>query len=141
MSSTKSLVIYHERIEINNNLEGNIKIESIDNPQLSYVILKEQVNQASTVADSNNNMKDQHVLIKDPALNSSGIPSPSCVDNDNIINVQLLYDPNRLIELELWDSNFHSVLLYGLLKYLTSNANSIRKSMTYMSIYIKNKKN
>jgi len=85
-------------MEINNNLKGNIKIEPINNPQLSYITLKEQVNQASTVADSNNNMKDQHVPIEDPALNSS---SPSHVDNDNIINIQLLYDPNRLIELEL----------------------------------------
>ena len=41
---------------------------------------------------------------------------------------------------DLWDGNFHSVSLHGSLKHLTSNTNSIRKSMVHMATYIKNKK-
>jgi len=44
MSSTKLSVIYHKRIEMNNNLESDIEIESIDSPQLLYVTPKKQVN-------------------------------------------------------------------------------------------------
>jgi len=58
MSSTKSSVIYHEGMEMNNNLEGDIEMELINSPQLLYMTLKKQVNQVSTAADSNNNTKE-----------------------------------------------------------------------------------
>ena len=98
MSSTKLLVIYYKRMEMNNNLENNIEIELINSSQLLYVISKGQVNQVSTVANSNNNIKDQHVPIEGPVLNLS---SPSYIDNDNVINIQLPYDPNRPTEPDL----------------------------------------
>ena len=85
-------------MEMNNNLENNIEIELINSSQLLYVISKGQVNQVSTVANSNNNIKDQHVPIEGPVLNLS---SPSYIDNDNVINIQLPYDPNRPTEPDL----------------------------------------
>ena len=45
MSSSKSLVIYYVRMKNNNDLEDNIGIEPINSSQLSYMTLKEQVNQ------------------------------------------------------------------------------------------------
>ena len=140
ISSTISLVIYYKRMDINNNLENDINMEPIEITQLLYAIPREQVNQVSTVVDSNNNMINQCVLIKGLALNSSSTSSTSHIDNDNIINIQLLYDPNRPMEPKLWDSNFHPVLLYRLLKHLTSNAKNIKKSLACMTIYIKHKK-
>ena len=140
ISSTISLVIYYKRMDINNNLENDINMEPIKMTQLLYAIPREQVNQVSTAVDSNNNMINQCVLIKGLALNSSSTSSTSYIDNDNIINIQLPYDPNRPMEPKLWDSNFHPVLLYRLLKHLTSNAKNIKKSLAYMTIYIKHKK-
>ena len=140
ISSTISLVIYYKRMDINNNLENDINMEPIEMTQLLYAIPREQVNQVSTAVDSNNNMINQCVLIKGLALNSSSISSTSHIDNDNIINIQLPYDPNRPMEPKLWDSNFHPVLLYRLLKHLTSNAKNIKKSLACMTIYIKHKK-
>ena len=140
MSSTISLVIYYKRMDINNNLENDINMEPIEMTQLLYAIPREQVNQVSTAVDSNNNMINQCVLIKGLALNSSSTSSTSYIDNDNIINIQLPYDPNRPMEPKLWDSNFHPVLLYRLLKHLTSNAENIKKSLACMTIYIKHKK-
>lgn len=137
MSSTKLLVIYYKRMEMNNNLENNIEIELINSSQLLYVISKGQVNQVSTVANSNNNIKDQYVPIEGPVLNLS---NPSYIDNDNVINIQLPYDPNRPTEPDLWNGNFHPVLLHRSLEHFASDADSIKKSMTHMAIYIKNKK-
>jgi len=94
MSSTKSLVIYHERMENNNNLEEDVNIEFLNSPQLLYATLKEQANQVIMVADSSTNMINQHIPIKCP--NSS----PSHVD-DNVINIQLLYNPNAPTEPKL----------------------------------------
>ena len=81
---------------------------------------------------------DQYVLIKDPALNSFSTSSLLCVDNNNIINIQLLYDSNKLMEPKLWDGNFHFVLLYRSLEHLISNVKSIKKSIAHIVIYIKN---
>ena len=41
ISSSKSSVAYHVRIENNNDLEDNVDMEPIDNSQLLYVTLTE----------------------------------------------------------------------------------------------------
>ena len=46
---------------------------------------------------------------------------------DNIINIQLLYDPNQPIEPELWNRAFHSISLHSLLKQLLSNSKNIKE--------------
>jgi len=101
MSSTVSLVVYHDRMMMNNENNSNIIMEPINMPQLLYVTPKGQNNQVSMSANPNNNMMNQYVLIKGPALNNSISSSPSRVDIDNDINIQLLYDPNKLTEPEL----------------------------------------
>ena len=140
ISSTVLSVAYHNRMTINNDNDGDTIIEPINMPQLSYVILWRQNNQVSMAANPNNNTINQHALIKDPALNNSISSIPSCVDVDNNINIQLLYNPNRPTEPELWDSNFHPVSLHRLLEHLASDTKNIRKLMVYMATYIKNKK-
>ena len=87
MSSTVSSVIYYKRMEINNYLKGNIKIEPINCTQLLYATPKRQVNQVSMVADPNSNIIDQYVPIEGPVLNSSSISSPPHINNDNVINI------------------------------------------------------
>jgi len=107
---------------------------------LLYTILERQNNQVSIVADPNNNITNQCVLIKSPALNNSSSSSFLHVNKDNIINIQLLYNPNRPTEPKLWDSNFYPMLLYRSLEYLTSDTKNTKKSMVHMATYIKNKK-
>ena len=131
MFSTKSLVLYHERMELTNNLGENINIED-NSPQLFYVMLKEKENHVSIVADSNNNTMDKHVLIEHPTL------STFCVDN-TAINIQLPYDLNTSIESELWDESFHSISLHGSIKYLASDSKSIKNLLNNMAKYITNK--
>ena len=87
ISSSKSLVAYHVRMENNNNLEDNVNMKPIDNFQLSYVIPMEQDNQVSTAANPNSNTIQQHVLIDCLALNSTITSSSPCVDEDSIINI------------------------------------------------------
>ena len=50
MSSTKSLVMYHERMEHNNSLNKDIKMDD-DNPGLSYETHQEQAICVSKAAD------------------------------------------------------------------------------------------
>ena len=138
MSSTVSSVIYYEKMEINNDLKGDIEMEPINYSYLLYAILVEQANQVSTAADPNNNTLDQHVPIDGPALNTFNTASSPCIDEDNIINIQLPYNPNKSIEFKLWDGNFHPISLYRSLEHLTSDVENIKKSMAHITIYIKN---
>ena len=41
---------------------------------------------------------------------------------------------------DIWDGNFHSVSLHGLIKHLALDAINIRKSLHHMIKYILNKK-
>ena len=79
----------------------------------------------------------QHVSNKAPALNPSSSPH---VDNDDIINIQLLYNSNQSIKIELWNSNFLPIFLYKSLKYLFSDTTNLKKSIIYIAKYIQNKK-
>ena len=90
---------YSKWMEMNNDINGNAIMDAANLPQLSYATLKEQNNYVSKVANSKDNMIKQHISIKGLALNASSISKLPCVDDDdNIINIQLLYNPNGFIK-------------------------------------------
>ena len=88
---------------MNNNINGDTIMNAANSPQLFYAIPKEQNNHVNKMADLKNNIMEQHVLIKGSALNTSSTSRSLCVDNDNnnIINIQLLYDSNGPTEPDL----------------------------------------
>jgi len=63
-----------------------------------------------------------------------------CNDNDNVINIQLPYDPNAPTEPELWSGSFYPISLYSSIKKITSDTKSIKDSLNFMAKYIVNKK-
>jgi len=131
MSSTKSLVAYHKRMEYNNGLNKDVNMDD-DSPQLSYETPQEQAICASMVASPNNNMRKKHVIIKHPTLGSPYVDDP-------VINIQLPYDPNAPMEPELWDRNFHPILLHGSIEYLELDSKNIKDFLNFIVKYITNK--
>ena len=93
MSSTKFLVIYHEKIECNNE-----DIDMNDNScTLLYEMTQKKAIQVSKVANTNNStvtMTLQCVSFEHPNMISTHI-------DNAVINIQLQYDPNTLMELDL----------------------------------------
>ena len=61
-------------------------------------------------------------------------------NDDNIINIQLPYDPNSPTEPELWSGNFHLISLHGSIEQIASDTKSIKDSLNFMARYISNKK-
>ncbi len=123
MSFTWSFVIYHERMA-NNGMD--VDQEPVDNsPALSYEEEHKKILCLSKMTetlgntrplDGNNkanNTNPQHAcnvnqneqFQRDVALNNN---------NDNVINIQLLYDLNTPMELELWSGNFYLISLHSL---------------------------
>jgi len=111
VSSKASTISYYERIEIQNDFPDEEFREPIDNSQLSYYDKSQESRCVNMVTDPVFPQGPQHVSNKVPALNSS---CPTCINNDDVINIQLPYDPNHSTEPELWDSNFHC---YGTLEH------------------------
>ena len=98
MPSTKSLVAYYERMECNNSLNKDIKMDN-DSPRLSYETYQEQAICVSKMADPSNNTLNKYILIKCPTLSPphgqtmyTALDSPHV--EDMVININLLYDPN-----------------------------------------------
>ena len=61
------------------------------------------------------------------------------IKDDTVINIQLLYNSNTLMEPELWDSNFHPISLYGSIEHIVLDFKNIRDSLNFMARYISNK--
>ena len=70
ISSTVSLVTYHNRMTMNNDNNGDAIMEPINSLQLSYVTSEGKNNQVSMAADSTNNIMNQCVLIEDMTSNT-----------------------------------------------------------------------
>lgn len=135
--------MYHERMKLNNTINKDIKID--DNfPMLSYETSQKKAIRVSIVANLNSNMMNKHVTIKCPTSSSPHVPvehstSVSPHGDDIVINIQLPYDPNALTKPNLWDSNFHPILLYDSIKYLASDLKNIKDLLNFMAKYITNK--
>ena len=63
-----------------------------------------------------------------------------CDDDDNVINIQLPYDPNAPTEPELWSGSFHLISLHSSIKHIASDTKCIKDSLNFMAKYITNKK-
>ena len=148
VSSIVSSILYHQKIEINNDLLDDDIIEPINSSQLLYDNNNRVSNPVSKAVDNRIGKNKQYVSNK--SLVIKNMPKPqgkntnSNMDNvdqkDNIINIQILYDPNKPTESDLWNGNFHPILLHGSLEQLLSDSKNIIDSLYYIAKYIKNKK-
>ena len=133
---------------MNNGMDINSD-QPIDFPALSYKDKREKESRLRKEAETTTNLRPQdgnneassiqsnhgnHIL-----LDSRRIQTP-CVDNDNVINIQLPYNPNGLTEPDLWSGNFQPISLHGLVEYIASDLKNIKQSLNFMVRYIFNKK-
>ena len=149
MSSTKSSIAYHERMEHNNAMNVDININN-NSLALSYETSQEKAIQVSEVADPQTNIMSQHDnpnvsnLNPQHVLNNQMAPNPICVQtmhhtDDMVINIQLLYDPSTLTEPKLWNGSFHPISLHGLIEHLALDLKNIKDSLNFIAKYISNK--
>jgi len=98
--SSASSILYHEKMEINNDLPDDDFKKPVDSSQLSYKDKSQQENCVSKMTDLELPSSLQHTSNKASALNTLNTP---CVDDnsDNIINIQILYNPDSPTEPEL----------------------------------------
>ena len=148
MSSTVSSTIYHKRMEMNNSMDIDSD-QPIEFPVLSYEEEREKEFCLRKAAETTNNTRPQdgnNEVFSIQANHGNYIPSDSThiqtprVDDDNVINIQLPYDPNSPMEPDLWSGNFQSISLHGSVKHIALDLKNIKQSLNFMARYISNKK-
>jgi len=85
------------------------------------------------VSDLPSNARPQHVDNTQPTLNNCG------TENENVFNVQLLYDVNQALDPESWDSNFRTILIHSFIEHLASNISNIKEYLGRIQKYILSK--
>ena len=149
MSSMKSSIVYHERMECNNAIAIDKEIDDIS-PALFYEEEQEKALRVSKVAKQQDNMRfkggnlNTSKLTSQYVLNEEQHSYPTCgsttyIEDNNIINIQLLYDPQAPTVPELWNGNFHSISLHGSIEHIASDAKNIKNTLNFMARYISNK--
>jgi len=148
MSSTCSSVSYHERVTMNNGMDIDSDPPT-DFPTLFYEEKQEKELHLRKVAETTTNMRLQGGINEASSIQGNygdHVPYDRTQgqalgdDDDNIINIQLPYDPNIPTELDLWSGNFHLISLHGSIKQIALDAKNIKDSLNFMARYISNKK-
>jgi len=122
-----------------------------DSSALSHKTKQEKLLCSSKAAETLNNMRPQNennmappIQLERAGHDISNEPKPRAAapsdDDDNVINIQLSYNPNAPTEPELWSSSFHPISLHGSMKHIASDTKCIKNSLNFMAKYISNKK-
>ena len=85
------------------------------------------------MSDLPSNARPQHVDNTQPTLNNCG------TENENVFNVQLLYDVNQALDPESWDSNFRTILIHSFIEHLAFNISNIKEYLGRIQKYILSK--
>ena len=151
ISSMKSSILYHKRMEQNNSMDID-EVDQSNNDSslgLSYDNTQEKNLHLSKAAEIQTNMRTTHanLTVNTCPQHNSGNHSTSTsshgstLHNDEsiFINIQLLYDLNAPTDPEIWNSGFHSISLHSFIKHIISNAKSIKDFLKFIAKYISNK--
>ena len=134
MSSSILLEPYCEKMEHYNDLPDEDFRELVNSSQLFYNDNSKEGNQVSKATDQKPKERQQHALEELSALNTM----PTQYVDDDIINIQLPYNPNRPTKPDLWDGNFQPIFLHGSLEHLSSDFKNIKELLICLAKYIGN---
>jgi len=135
-------------MELNNGMDIDPD-PPVESPTLSYEDEREKEICLRKAAETTNNMRLQGVNNEASSTQANHdnhvstdnmyVQTPR-VDDDNVINIQLPYDPNGPTEPDLWSRNFQSISLHGLVEHIASDLKNIKQLLSFMAKYISNKK-
>jgi len=96
--------------------------------ELSYETEQEKVLRIGKVTN-------QQDTLRPPDTNNETTPS-HVLHEDDVINIQLPYDPQVPTEPELWSGSFHPISLHGSIEHFASDSKNIKVSLNFLAKYI-----
>jgi len=76
--------------------------------------------------------------MRPPNVHNEAPPTHAPHEND-VINIQLPYDPQAPTKPELWSGFFYPISLHGSIKHFTSDSKNIKVTLNFLAKYIQNK--
>ena len=122
---------YHNRMDTDP--DDAPTIGEIANERLELSYETEQEN-ALRIGKATN----QQDTSRPPAANIEATPS-HVSHEDDVINIQLSYDPQAPTEPELWSGSFHPISLHSSIKHFASDSKNIKVSLKFLAKYIQGK--
>ena len=119
---------YHDRMDIEEDNVPPSNHTTNQRPELSYETEQEKALRLGKATNLPDNTRP-------PATNNEATPAHVAHEED-VINIQLPYDPNAPTDPELWSGAFHPISLHGSIEHFASNAKSIKVSLNFLAKYI-----
>ena len=80
----------------------------------------------------------QQDITRPPAVNNKA-SLPNVLYKDNVINIQISYNPQAPTEPELWSGSFHPISLNSSIEHFASDTKNIKISLNFLAKYIQGK--
>ena len=131
MVSSGRATPYHDRMDTDPDdipLNGDLANERLE---LSYETEQEKEMRIGKTTN-------QQDTSRPPTINNEATPS-HCTHEEDVINIQLLYDPHAPTEPKLWSGSFHPISLYGSIEHFVSDSKNIKVTLNFLAKYIQGK--
>jgi len=122
---------YHDRMDTDP--DGSPSNDEVTNEHLELLYETEQ-EKALRIGKTTN----QQNTSRPQDTNNETTPSHVQLEND-VINIQLSYNPQALTEPKLWSGSFHPISLHGSIEHFTSDSKNIKVTLNFLAKYIQGK--
>jgi len=131
MVSSGRATPYHERMDIDP--DGFPPNDEVTNKRLELSYETEQEKTLRTGKATNQQDTTR-------PLDANNEATPSHVQHgDDVINIQLPYDPQAPTEPELWSGSFHPISLHSSIEHFASDSKNIKVTLNFLAKYIQGK--
>ena len=124
---------YHERMDMD--VVPESEESNFERRELSYETEQER---NIRVSMATNQQTNQQAPTRPLGGNNEANPTHE-QHEENVINVQIPYDPNAPMEPELWSGSFHPISLHGSMEHFASDSKNIKVTLNFLAKYILNK--
>ena len=131
MVSSGQSTPYHDRMDTDMDCNLTIEEPSTEHLELFYETEQEKALRVGMVAN-------QQEILRPMDVNNEVTPS-HVQHEDDVINIQLPYDPQAPTEPELWSGSFHPISLHGSIEHFASDSKNIKVTLNFLAKYIQNK--
>ena len=131
MASSGWATPYHDRMNTDMDYVPTIEETNSEHLELSYETEQEKGIRVGMAANQQEPMRPHNV-------NNEATPTHA-PHKEDVINIQLLYDPQAPTEPELWSGSFHPISLHGSVEHFASDSKNIEVTFNFMTKYIQNK--
>ena len=128
LTSSSRSTPYHNRMDTNMDF---LPSREESNLELSYETEQEKAQQVGMAANQQETIRSLSVR--------NEVPPTHAPHKEEVINIQLPYDPQAPTKPELWSGSFHPISLHGSIEHFVSDSKNIKVSLNFLTKYIKNK--